>query len=225
MKLTRVENESVGINREKSDSDSVIEMKPYPSEHSCRLNEPGKYVKFARKNGYITVDGKKIDVIFGITKDGKSEIQAYRYPKSNWEAAVARSHCNAHDGFFEAAKGISSDMVPSLEEKAISLHTKGFENAKKCIKAGDVNTTDKLKFSEEDRQKMLGEKGDDWGNYALHHLGVDINKPADTRMAYTHPILKDGKVYKKALDAHAKDKNEDVAKCAKALGDMCHDQE
>ena len=79
-----------------------METRPLPSEHACRVNDPGKYDKFRRQNGAIESGGKKIDVIYGI-KDGKSEIQAYRYPKSTWTAGAARSHCKSHDGMFEAA--------------------------------------------------------------------------------------------------------------------------
>jgi len=81
-----------------------IEEKPYENEHSCRLNDPGKYVKFNRKNCEQKHDGKCIDVIYGRKKDGKSEIQALRYPKKIWNAAAARSHCKSREGSFEAAK-------------------------------------------------------------------------------------------------------------------------
>ena len=79
--------------------------KPYPNEHACRLHPPGNYDRFARKNCEIKHDGKCIDVIYGI-KSGKSEIQAYRYPKDVWQAAAAKSHCSSHGGSFDAAKTI-----------------------------------------------------------------------------------------------------------------------
>jgi hypothetical protein len=80
------------------------EEKPYPNEHACRLNDPGKYDRFARKNNAMKHDGKRIDVIYGIKKGGATEMQAMRYPKDVWDAADARSHCKDHDGSFEAAK-------------------------------------------------------------------------------------------------------------------------
>ena len=76
---------------------------PYPEEHACRLNDPGKYDRFARKNCEQKHNGKCIDVIYGI-KSGKSEIQALRYPKKIWEVAAARAHCKKQEGKFEAAK-------------------------------------------------------------------------------------------------------------------------
>lgn len=82
---------------------------PYENEHACRLNDPGKYDRFARKNCYKKSDGKCIDFIFGI-KGNKSEVQALRYPKKIWEVAAARAHCKEKDGRFEAAKKESSIM-------------------------------------------------------------------------------------------------------------------
>ena len=75
---------------------------PYPTEHSCRLADPGQFDRFARKNGEQEHEGKKIDVIYGI-KDGKSTIQALRYDKKTWTERSARSHCKSRDGSFEAA--------------------------------------------------------------------------------------------------------------------------
>ena len=77
---------------------------PYPNEHACRLNSPDKYDRFARKNCDRKVSGKCVDVIYGI-KEGKTEVQALRYPKDSWEAAAARSHCKDEGGTFEAASG------------------------------------------------------------------------------------------------------------------------
>jgi hypothetical protein len=81
-----------------------LEEKPYPNEHACRLNPTGKYRRIRRVNCDQKHDGKCIDVLYGVRKsDGKSEIQALRYPKKEWTAASARSHCKGRDGTFEAA--------------------------------------------------------------------------------------------------------------------------
>lgn len=83
---------------------------PYSHEHACRINNPDKYDSFARKNGYLEKDGKKIDVIFGI-KNGKSEIQALRYNKDVWTESEAKADCNLHNPIsFEPASG--TDMAP-----------------------------------------------------------------------------------------------------------------
>lgn len=87
-----------------ADSDFVpTEMlitKPYPNEHACRLNPPGKYDRFAR--GTRKHGEKQYSVIFGI-KEGKSEQQALRYNRGTWSASEASAHCKSHGGKFEAA--------------------------------------------------------------------------------------------------------------------------
>jgi len=83
------------------DGPEETEMKPYPSEHSCRLKSPDAYERFARMKRKH--DGKEFSVIIGFKKGGGSEDQAYRYPKDNWSAEEARKHCKSHDGSFEAA--------------------------------------------------------------------------------------------------------------------------
>jgi len=94
--LTSAEMEALGA--------EPTEAKPYPNEHACRLNEPGKYSEFGRVTRKY--DGKEYSVIRGHLK-GKDEWedQAFRYKKDVWEVAAARAHCKAHDGSFEAASG------------------------------------------------------------------------------------------------------------------------
>jgi len=75
--------------------------KPYPNEHACRLNMPGKYIRIRR--GARPSGGKRLAVLYGVKKDGKSEIQAYRYAANSWTAAEARAHCKEHGGHFEQA--------------------------------------------------------------------------------------------------------------------------
>lgn len=112
--------------------------KPYPTEHSCRLNDQGKYDRFARKNCEIKHDGKCIDVIYGI-KDNKAEIQAYRYDKKTWTAGAAKNHCKDHDGSFEAASeedGKKKICIPCILKEGRVLSTKNrgiIENAKEAL--------------------------------------------------------------------------------------------
>lgn len=92
------------------EASEVMEEKPYANEHACRLEDPAKFDKFARKNCDQKHEGKCIDVIFGI-KGGKTSIQALRYPKDSWTAAAARNHCAGRGGKFEAAA--QSDALTS----------------------------------------------------------------------------------------------------------------
>lgn len=102
----------------------IADIKPYPNEHSCRLNSPDKYDRFARKNCEIKHDDKCIDVIYGI-KEGKSEIQAMRYKKDIWTEETAKNHCKSHEGSFEAASG------EEASEKSECVECKG----KKYVKS------------------------------------------------------------------------------------------
>lgn len=78
-------------------------VQPYANEHACRLQEPSKYERFARKE--LEHEGKKYYAIIGFFKDGGSEVQSYRYPKDVWSEAQAAEHCKEHNGdVFEAAK-------------------------------------------------------------------------------------------------------------------------
>ena len=65
---------------------------PYANEHACRLEDPGKYKKFARKNCHKKSGGKCIDFIFGVISADESELQAMRYPKGDWSASAAKKH-------------------------------------------------------------------------------------------------------------------------------------
>lgn len=123
--------EEAGVEIVGDDEGEPAEEQPYPNEHACRLQDPGKFEKFARKNGAREHEGKKYDVIFGIRKDGKSEEQAYRYPTKSWKAAEAQAHCKANKGAFEPAKqaeeadGEKSQPLQDKDLSAVSLLCRG----------------------------------------------------------------------------------------------------
>jgi len=105
---------------EEFDSGEAIEkddvLKPYPNEHACRLNDPDKYDRFARKNCEQKHDGKCIDVIYGI-KDEKTEIQSLRFPKNIWSADAAKRICIDRDGKFEPAS--NKEQVIDIEIRGV----------------------------------------------------------------------------------------------------------
>ncbi len=80
---------------------------PYPTEHSCRLRDPGEFSEFRRSNGARKHKGKSYDVIYGKQKsDGAWSEQAYRYDAKTWDAADAKAHCQSHKGkTFESSSG------------------------------------------------------------------------------------------------------------------------
>lgn len=67
---------------------------PQPNEHAARLNDPGRYEQIRRQNDKL---GPGIDVIWGITKDGKTEMQAIRFDKAKFTADEARKWLEDHD--------------------------------------------------------------------------------------------------------------------------------
>jgi len=94
-----------------------------------------------RNNAAQHHDGKPIDVVYGVTSDGKTEIQALRYPKESWDAAAARAHCGTRGGRFEAASGEAAHPRYSDEEVLEVLLLDGYSRAQaedmiKILEAG-----------------------------------------------------------------------------------------
>jgi uncharacterized protein len=67
---------------------------PYPNEHAARLHDPAKYDHFRRENDKL---GSGIDVIWGITKDDKTEMQAIRFNADKFTVDEAHKWLAAHD--------------------------------------------------------------------------------------------------------------------------------
>lgn len=91
-------------------SDPPPEMKPYPSEHACRVRDPkafksGSFRRVSRGEGR-----NRLYLIVGrLHGNNSTTLQAFRYPKSDWVVSRARAHCKRHNGIrFEAA---SSDSM------------------------------------------------------------------------------------------------------------------
>ncbi|XOB41787.1 MAG: HK97 family phage prohead protease [Candidatus Nealsonbacteria bacterium] len=124
--------------------------KPYPTEHSCRLEDPGKYKKFRRDNCAAKHDGKCIDYIYGILSPKKSELQAMRYDKEIWTEANAKSHCKDNDGTFEPASEKEHKVRLEKEGRVLSAKNRGvIEKAKGALedvlRADEDSRADKKK--------------------------------------------------------------------------------
>ncbi len=100
-------------------AEEAVGAKPYPGEHACRLEDPDNYSTCRRQNDAREHEGKKYDVITCKRKDDpdKWDEQAYRYNSGEWTADQARSHCETHDGTFEAASG-GEDAAPAADMAA-----------------------------------------------------------------------------------------------------------
>jgi len=86
---------------------------PYPSEHACRIRQPGEF----QENSFRRIKQGKLSIIIGKLK-GKTTTttQAFRYPKESWTADEARAHCKKQGGSFEAA---SSGSTQEMEVKGM----------------------------------------------------------------------------------------------------------
>ena len=78
---------------------------PFPNEHAARIKSPSGFEKFRRNNN---AGGSGVDFLFGITANGKTEVQSIRFKTDNFTEAQARAWLKDHDRtalIFEAASG------------------------------------------------------------------------------------------------------------------------
>ena len=98
--------------KEKETADFQPEgQKPYPNEHALRLNDPDKYDKIRRQNDKF---GTGVHAIFGVTGDGKTELQAIRFSADKFTADEAREWLEEHDyktTGFEPAKESEKQLI------------------------------------------------------------------------------------------------------------------
>lgn len=105
--------------------DKLFIVQPYPNEHACRVNDPKKYERFARKE--FEHENKKYYAIIGFFKDGGSEVQAFRYPKDVWTQAQAAEHCKEHDGkTFEAARTEVEQIANEFNLEHVEIEGKDY---------------------------------------------------------------------------------------------------
>lgn len=80
---------------------------PFPNEHSCRLKEPGLFVRILelwKAKGARGIGGPlKSD------PSGGTVTQAVRYDRKVWTAADAAADCRSKGGRFEAADPTSQE--------------------------------------------------------------------------------------------------------------------
>jgi hypothetical protein len=67
---------------------------PYLNEHAVRIQPPSKYERFRRENDKF---GAGIDAIWGITDDGKAELQALRFDAKRYTLDEVRRWLKEHD--------------------------------------------------------------------------------------------------------------------------------
>ena len=90
---------------------------PYPTEHSARLKDPSRYERFRRENDKF---GPGIHAIWGITADGKAELQAIRFEAAKFSAAEAKKWLEEHGHkpiLFEPAAEKAEGSAESLADR------------------------------------------------------------------------------------------------------------
>lgn len=68
---------------------------PFPNEHAARQADPDRFIRFRRQKLQGAPAG--LDVIFGVARDGKSEIQSIRADRKKWTVARFRTWLEEHD--------------------------------------------------------------------------------------------------------------------------------
>lgn len=64
------------------------------TEHAARFKDPGKYKEFRRVNNEF---GDGIDVIYGVTEEGRQEVQAVRFATEHFSPEAARAWLKHYD--------------------------------------------------------------------------------------------------------------------------------
>src|SRR4051812_25431115 len=83
----------------------------------------------------------------------------------------------------------------------ITFNASGESHAKSLIDAGKFDESSPWAFSAEDGDKLLSPQGDNWAAYAQFHLAEVDEAADDTKVRWSYPYGKDGKVYRNALRA------------------------
>ena len=84
---------------------------------------------------------------------------------------------------------------------AIIVNKKGKSHAMALVNSGKVDKGDSWSFSGEDGNKLLGDKGDDWGEYSKWFFAEDTSAAENTKDRYKYPFGKDGKVFRRGVIA------------------------
>jgi hypothetical protein len=139
-------------------------MMPYPTEHSARLRDPGKYERFRRENDK---GGEGVHFIFGITRGGKAELQAIRFDASKFTPAQARKWLADHGHKpidFEPASGQPAKASADLLRLTAPVEI--------TAAAGDEKKTPAVQIVAYDGGEM---RLPGWGNVVVDLAGADVS--------------------------------------------------
>jgi hypothetical protein len=120
---------------------------PYLNEHAVRLEPPSKYERFRRENDKF---GEGIDVIWGITADGKVELQALRFDAKRYSVEDVRKWLKEH-GYEDAT------IEPATGEFSTNADADAIEREALLMEAGEY--PDKGVTITEDSLQQMAESG------------------------------------------------------------------
>ncbi len=84
----------------------------------------------------------------------------------------------------------------------ITVNKKGKSHAMALVNSGKVDTDSSWSFDKAaDGDKLLGDKGVDWAEYAKWFMAEDAGAAENTKERYKYPFGKDGKVYRAGVIA------------------------
>ncbi len=93
---------------------------PFAHEHAARLKDPSRYERFRRENDKF---GSGIHAVWGITADGKAELQAIRFDAAKFSTAEAKAWLKEHghkpilfEPASEKAEGAAESLADGGEE-------------------------------------------------------------------------------------------------------------
>jgi len=120
---------------------------PYLTEHAVRLEPPSKYERFRRENDKF---GAGVDAIWGITADGKVELQALRFDAKRYAVENVREWLKEH-GYEDAT------IEPAKDEFSTDVDADAVEREALLMEAGEY--PDKGAIITEESLQQMAESG------------------------------------------------------------------
>jgi len=139
-------------------------------------------------------------------KENKSGMVHYSLvtcPKEREENGICHFYESESAERFDAVPLNGGAMQQKTNAKKQMIMSKSKNHADRLISQGKINKTDPWSFTGADGNKLLGENGDNWGEYALWHMVENSDADPETKARYSYPYGKNGEVYESALRAIA----------------------
>lgn len=158
--------------------DSIMEViKPFPNEHAARQEDPSKYKRFKRQNDKF---GAGINVIWGITADGKVEIQSIRFSADKFTVEEARTWLKEHN--------YKTDIEPATGKMMDSTNTEPVNQPKICMMCDKTCAKSCQKFcSKECLTKFMDEQ---MPMYEPEPMDKPCTEPKSTEIEVVKEIIK-----------------------------------